>query len=129
MKFATIPITVILLLALVLSPLGPLADHHSAERQPHHHHLGITHYDHSHSYDHPHADTPAGDLDATGQPVALINFESGPAANTVVIIYDPAAESLRSSEQKSLFTFPSAPSSLSTQHYMAPPDKPPKHLL
>lgn len=129
MKFATIPITVILLLAVVLSPLGPLADHHSAERQPHHHHLGITHYNHSHSYDHAHAHTPAGDLDAAGQPIALNNYEGGPAANTVVIIYDPATESLRSFEQKTVLTFPSTLSSLSTQHYMAPPDKPPRHLL
>ena len=119
----------VFLLALVLPSVGPLVAHHFAERQPHHHHLGLAHVRHSHGNDQLHPHSSDRDLDVVGQTIALYNYEHGLAATTIVVVYDWALESFRLFAPTSTFTFPSNPESMPEQQYTAPTDRPPQHLL
>ncbi len=84
------PVTALTLLAaLLLPPLGPLADHHFAERQPGHLHIYLAgvpiQHLHDHEAFHPHASTNVG-------PVEVEN--SGPVLESTVIFMPQEGEGL-----------------------------------
>ena len=125
-------LVLILLMAITLPSVGPLMDHHFAERHPGHRHLGPTQY-HIHTFDyypHVHVDTPGGGPDTSSQYTALSNYDSRPAGSVVVVTEDMALESFRLFTPTSLFLLPQPPTARPKQGYPAPPDKPPpQHLL
>ena len=118
---------VLLLVALAWPALGPLMDHHFAERQPGHRHLGMPHY-HLHTYDGPHAHlhTPQRSSD---QPTALYNYESGSVATVAVVTTDMAMQSFRGFEPTSVLLLPTPPEPQAKHNYTAPSKKPPQSLL
>lgn len=117
---------VCLLVALALPSVGPLADHHFAERQPIHHHLGAPRH-HIHAYNH-HAHTPEEGTDASGQSTALFNYESAPAVTAFVVADDMAMRSFLLFEPSSLFLLPLPLIARAKQHDAAPPARPPQPL-
>lgn len=118
----------LLLVALALPSVGPLVDHHFAELQPSHGHLGPPQH-HTHSYQHAHGHTPNGGADTGGQPTVLLNYESGTAPTVVVVINDMAMQSSTLFEPTSLFLLPAPAQSQPKDNYRAPPKRPPRHLL
>ena len=124
MKQRTARLTVLLLLAaLVVPSIGPLVDHHFAERQPGHRHYASASQSHTHSYqDVYHQHSPGSDVNA----LALVNFDTGPVGVTIA---DLPTEFLYSFEPTSYFHLPPAPYTRARVSYIPPPDVPPRDLL
>ena len=114
-----------LLLAVVLPSFGPLADHHFAERQAVHQHLGPSWSNpHFHDYrqaHHHHGPDAWRDDDA---PAALYSFESGLAPYLAV----DGAASLLSALHPELagLVVPAPHRGLTRSSYPAPPKPPPR---
>jgi hypothetical protein len=118
---------VLLALALGLPSIGPLMDHHFAELQPDHRHLGPTQqHVHAYSHQHGHSQSTAGETVAAG---AVYNHDSGPPAVVVVTGSDMAIQSFLRFEPSSEFTLPPSSSVQANQTFMAPPEKPPQQAL
>ncbi len=105
---------------MVLPSMGPLMDHHYAERQPGHLHLGLADYHgHGQGQAHRHGPDTAG-LSST----AMFAYEGTivPAIVTAGAFLD----SLLGFEPGSLFNLPLPPYAGSRQHYTTPQGKPPQ---
>ena len=124
MKIPRRTIVALLLTATVVLPaLGPLMDHHYAERQPGHAHLRPA-GEHDHGYDSLHIHTHGG----VGGLTALYNDDSAPAI-TVVMNDDMALMLALQLEPTSHFWLP-----IQTQTHLrgrsnAPPKQPPRPLV
>lgn len=110
----------LLLLAAVIFPsIGPLVDHHFAERQPYHTHVGLFHYhthdtlDHSQSHDHP------------SGPVMLYNYDSGPTSSLATLAWHLESLPAPSFEPTSILPLPLPPAERWRQAYLSPPERPP----
>jgi hypothetical protein len=121
---------VLLALALVLPSIGPLMDHHFAELQPDHRHLGPPrHHTHAYSHQHGHSQSTSGEtVDAAGAG-AVYNHDSGPPAVVVVTGSDMAIQSFLRYEPTSEFTWPPPSFAQANQTFTAPPEKPPQQAL
>ena len=114
--------------AVALPALGPLLDHHFAERQPGHLHVGPLYY-HTHTYDSQHGHYHVTSRSMTGQPSALYNYESGPTAVVAVVITNMAMQSFECVEPSSVF-LPPSPVQIPVKHnHTAPSEKPPRYFL
>lgn len=115
-------------IGLALPSVGPLLDHHFAERQPTHQHATLVPSVHIHNYEQTHVhyngvDTSSGDV------IALVNYD-GTLANAVfAALKEASLESFLLFEPTSLFNIPPHPDALARLNYVAPPDKPPQSLL
>ena len=113
----------------LLAPLaGPALDHHFAERQPDHLHLGAP-GEHFHSYEsaiHLHRHPPTTPADGS-LPIALYRSDG---AIAVTLAGSPVdSESMRQFQPTSVFILPPQQVSAARQHSPTPPDKPPAVLL
>ncbi len=112
-------------LVVALPSLGPLFDHHFAERQPYHAHVGAP-VDHEHGYRHIHAHDAERSPDWSP---ALYDLDTSPTVLTIIL--SPASESGggfmpdTGSALRILGLEPDAPRSA----YISPPDRPPRDGL
>jgi hypothetical protein len=122
-RILTIIWTAILVIALALPSIGPLIDHHFAERNPAHLHVSVS-LDHTHGYgaSHAHAATESTPNDAT----ALYNHDSGLATAVPLMIDDAALRASERFESSSVFNIPMLARVLRVGHVPAPPDRPPQ---
>lgn len=118
-----------LLVSLLVPAVGPLMDHHFAERQPAHQHLGLV-GDHVHDYGANHAHRHAGpDGAGSGNGTALYNAEGGPAGSTVGLTTDKAMQAFLLFEPTSTVSLPASLDRLARQAFTPPPDRPPRRQL
>ena len=117
-----------LIVAALAAPMaGPLLDHHFAERQPGHLHLGAAGYHiHSHGYEHAHLHTHF-QPSAGGYPVAIYKSEGSPAMIGAASA-DMETGSRWRYEPSSVFTLPVPYEKTARQVSVPPPDKPPRRL-
>jgi hypothetical protein len=113
---------------VVLPSMGPLIDHHYAERQPAHQHLGLAeHHVHGFGQDDAHFHGPetggTGGLNST----AMFAYEGAPVSAIVTVEAD--LDTLLDFEPGSLFNLPLPPHAESRQHYTSPQGKPPQLSL
>ena len=119
-----------LLVALVLPTVGPLIDHHFAEREVGHHHLEAHQSDaHAHSHQGPHLHSPDGGPSAEGQPIALYEYESSLAVGAVSLVGDSALQSVLKPNQGYVTVLHSSSLVRTKQHYTAPSKRPPQRFL
>jgi hypothetical protein len=118
--------TVILVMAIAVSSIGPLVDHHFAERNPTHHHVSIT-LEHTHGYgaSHAHVETESASNDAT----ALYNYDSGLASAVPLRIDDAALRASERFDPSSAFTIPLFVRISRADHIPAPLDRPPQAVI
>lgn len=115
--------------ALIVPLAGPVFDHHYAERQPDHLHLGVP-GEHSHAFEsvyhiHRHPPSPSGN---GGIPIVLYKSDGGIAATLVASPVDVDASSIRQFQPSSVFTLPPPLVSAARQHTPVPLDKPPASI-
>ena len=113
----------LLLLAIVLPSIGPLLDHHFAERHPGHRHVGLSHR-HVHEFDQAHVHTYPAPSGAGA--VALIDHESWPTAPSVVVVDDKALQAFLLFEPTTLLSVPTLHGTLVEQSHPVPLEKPPQ---
>ena len=119
-----------MLLAGLMAPsVAPLVDHHFAERQPAHQHLGVP-YGHVHTYGGGHVHDYAGPGldDADGNGTAFYKSEAGPAG-AIVLTTDKAMRDSLLFEPASTFKLPASSDTMARQAIIPPPDKPPRSRL
>jgi hypothetical protein len=116
----------VLVMALALPSIGPLIDHHFAERNPTHHHVSVA-QDHAHAYgsSHAHVATESAPDDAT----ALYNHDSGLATVAPLMIDDAALRVSQGFEASSIFDIPLIARVSRADHIIAPPDRPPQPVI
>ena len=131
MNLATARFAVLLLLVALATPfVGPLVDHHFAERQPGHIHLSAAGYQaHTHGQRHSHVHTRPEAGDNGGPALALYDFEVTPPIPAVVAGRDMAMQSFLHFKPESLFVIPALSSTPARNHYPPPLDKPPELFL
>ena len=111
---------------LALSSLGPLVDHHYAERDPAHSHLGasVAHvHDYAAPYAHDHARQDAPDAPSGDAP--LLNRYAAPAALTTVVTDRDAVSVALIFEPTSLFILPPPSTARLRSESTPPPQRPP----
>ena len=112
---------VCLALVIVLLPsLGPLLDHHFAERQPYHAHLAAD-SGHEHNYQAFHSH-PFGQI-AESNP-ALPNLQISSAGAPMAILTEPDLIGRLMIGAGAVFAIPGAADSVLRSAYVPPPDKP-----
>ena len=114
-----------LLSVLLLPAVGSIIDHHFAERQPWHSHVGL-HVSHAHASDVYHAHPDPSDQGGE-RPVAVYSHESG-APGVIGGAFGTARSSRLRSEPTSSLRLPVAIFAGAHQSDGAPPDKPPQSL-
>jgi len=119
----------LLLVALAMPSIAPLVDHHFAERQVGHNHVGIVQSDaHTHGYQHLHSHSPDSDAGSDGRPVALYEHESGSTA-PVVVIDDATTLPFGLLEPGLFIPIWSKVQSRAKDHLPTPPKRPPQYAL
>ena len=120
--------TAILVMALALPSIGPMLDHHFAERNPTHRHVSVA-LDHAHGYGSSHShvatETPHDSTDST----ALYNHDSGLVTLVSLMIDDAAARASERFEPSSIFNIPLIARVSRAGHFTAPPDRPPQPVI
>lgn len=115
----------LILAAMVLPSVGSLTDHHFAERQLGHAHLGnVGQHSHSHHDHHPHGH----DDGASESPTAVYNYAGG-FANGLVLSADVAMQTALLFNPSSVLLLPEYANDAFRQNYTPPLEKPPPHLL
>ena len=116
-----------LLVSLLVPAVGPLMDHHFAERQPVHQHLGLA-YHHVHDYgaDHTHRHAGPDGAGAGGNGTAFYNAEGSPAGSMVAFTTDKAMPAFLVFEPVSTVILPASFDRLVRQAFTPPPEKPPR---
>ena len=117
----------LLVASMVLPMAGPLLDHHFAERQPGHKHLGTAFF-HRHSYgpDHSHYHGP-GPADASGGgSIIVYSYDSGPSVPALGVSDQVSGISTIDFDPSSLFLLPGPPAKIIMGRSMAPPREPPR---
>lgn len=128
MKQRAIRLSVLVLLAaLALPSVGPLFDHHFAERQPGHVHVAGATRPHTHSYEdayHHHH----GYAGYNGDAPIVVNYDNSLAVIQVVTSVD-LVKSFLLFEPTSYFNLPPAREARPDSIGAAPPDIPPRAFL
>ena len=123
--------------AALLAPLmGAVLDHHFAERQPDHLHIGAPReHSHTHAFERVHHRHHAANRyaraasEGADTPIALYKSEGSIAASLAVSPSNLDDEALRQFRPTSVFTLPSISDDALRQCALPPPDKPPEHAL
>ena len=112
-------------LVVGLPALGPLFDHHFAERLPYHAHVGAAN-DHEHGYRHLHSH------DAERSPdwnPALYKLDTSPTALTIVLSTDSELGGWFMPDNDSALRIPGPEFNPLKSAYVSPPDRPPRSGL
>ena len=109
-------------LLVLLPSMGPLLDHHFAERQPYHSHLG-TDRGHEHQYRYFHAHGSESDPEANP---ALYNLDTSLACFTTATLSESDTGSRALVETASLIGIHAAPDAAHRSVYPDPPYRPPR---
>lgn len=125
-------IAVAAVLGLLISSLGPLIDHHFAERQPHHEHVYFWSQgsDHSHSYGLDHRHHPIASTDRAAQtedPVMLTSNDA--TAGGVSLLSSVSTDSeitLPDQDDTWLLFRPADHDRLLNESFLSLPKKPPR---
>jgi len=121
-------ISIAMLLASLLAPaVAPLVDHHFAERQPAHQHLGVP-YHHVHVYGDGHAHVGSVPVDTDGNETAFYNTQAGLVGVTMVTT-DKSMQTFLLFELTSTFSLPASSDTLARQAFTSPLDRPPRPRL
>lgn len=117
----------VLLAAVIFPSIGPLVDHHFAEHQAYHSHVGLYHY-HTHNtleYGHSHDHQAAQDGSHQAGPVMLYSYDSGPASGLPILVWHMESLPGLSFEPTSTLLLPLPPAERWSQSYISPPSRPP----
>ncbi len=120
---------VLFAVAILLPGAGPIVDHHFAERQAGHLHLGTSvPLAHGHAYlsQLHHRALPK---DRSDKPVAIYRYDGAIAAITAETKADAALTAVLFFEPSSIFLLPKTVQRGVMQHYEAPPGHPPPSLI
>ena len=114
----------------VLPFLGPVIDHHFAERQPYHAHFG-TDVGHEHYYASLHAHqslpwTGSGVEQAADSGIALYSFEVFSAGPSVAMLTDSELESRLTPDPDAVLTLRAPASSVLRSASVSPLERPPR---
>ena len=114
----------------VLPFLGPVIDHHFAERQPYHAHFG-TDVGHEHYYASLHAHqsllgTGSGVEQAADSGIALYSFEVSSAGPSVAMLTDSELESRLTPDPDAVLTLRAPASSVLRSASVSPLERPPR---
>ncbi len=125
-------VALIVIAALIAPLLGPVLDHHFAERQPGHLHFGAP-GEHSHAFEtayhiHRHLQPDPSDPSNGASPIALYKSEGSLAVTLATSPADVDAANLRQFQPTSIFILPAAVIIPVRQRTPAAPDKPPALL-
>ena len=117
--------TAILVMALALPSIGPMLDHHFAERNPTHRHVSVA-LDHAHGYGSSHAHVATETPDVS---TALYNHDSGLVTLVSLMIDDAALRASECFEPSSNLNIPLIARVSRAGHFTAPPDRPPQPVI
>ena len=107
---------------MVLPFLGPVIDHHFAERQPYHAHFGAdAGHDHDYSSLHVHSDDQTAESG-----IALYSFEVSSAGPSVAMLIDSELESRLTPDPDAVLTLRAPASSALRSESVAPLERPPR---
>ena len=109
-------------LLVLLPSMGPLIDHHFAERQPYHSHLGA---DRGHEHDYRYFHAHGADFDSEANP-ALYNLDTSLAGFTTATLSESDLSRQTLIEPTSLIGIHSASDAALRSIYPDPPYKPPR---
>ena len=112
-------------LVVLLPSLGPLSDHHFAERQPYHAHVGAP-LDHEHGYRYLHAHDPERTPDWNP---ALYKLDTSPTVLTVVLFLESELDGRLIPDTESALRIPGPELGVLVSAYISPPDRPPRDGL
>lgn len=117
-------LSMLLYAAIMFPSIGPLVDHHFAERQPGHLHMyaGTLHV---HSFDRPHSHDGQAPLDSN----AAYNFERAHTVNLLHTGDELGLTAFYLFQANSLFVLPSGLRALSVEPRTDGPDRPPTILV
>lgn len=127
---ARLPV-LLLLLALILPTVGVLVDHHFAERQPSHLHIGV-YGDHLHFFGAHHVhyeDAVSSNARDQGTPSAIYNYDGALTIALGVAMVGMGMNALFAFEPTSFYVFPHPRNSPAKTRYVSPAKRPPPHLL
>ena len=110
-------------LVVLLPSLGPLFDHHFAERIPYHAHFGVAN-DHEHGYRHLHSHDAERSPDWSP---ALYKLDTSPVTLTVVLSSDSKLGGGLMSDTGSALRIPGPEFNALKSAYVSPPDRPPRN--
>lgn len=121
----------LLVVAILLPVLGPLTDHHYAERQPHHDHvhLGPGSGEHHHRYVHPHSHdaAPEGAPATDGTVSVLVSGDrSAPNATLTLLPVKTTLDALLPPPSGAYQRLYPNGIQFQDQYLPPPPDKPPR---
>ena len=116
-------LSLLLYAAIMFPSIGPLVDHHFAERQPGHLHLYAGAF-HVHSFDHPHSHDGQAPLDSN----AVYNFERAHTVNLFHTGDELGLAAFYLFRPNSLFVLPSRLRALSVEPRPEGHDRPPTSL-
>ena len=117
---ATLWMFALVALVAFLPPLGPLFDHHFAERMPYHTHVGATN-EHEHGYRQIHSH------DAPDWNPAL--YELDAASVVLAIALSTDSDAAPASDSDSALRIPGPGADVLISAYISPPDTPPRRAL
>ena len=112
-------------LVVALPSLGPLFDHHFAERMPYHTHVGIP-SDHEHGYRHLHSHDAQRSPDWSP---ALYKLDTSPTVLTIVLSSDSETGEGLLPDTDSALRVPGPEFNALKSAYLSPPDRPPRSGL
>ena len=121
----------LLLLTLLLPTFGVLADHHFAERQPSHLHIGA-YGDHLHLLDASHAHYQGAVPSNAGNqqpPSAIYNYDGALTIAIGVAMVGTRIDTVAEFEPTSLYVFPLPHYPRARTRYVSPAERPPPPLL
>ena len=109
-------------LVVFLPSLGPLYDHHFAERMPYHSHVGAP-TEHEHGYRNLHSHDPERSPDWAP---ALYELDISPTVLTIVLSSDSELGGGFIPDADSVLRIPGPESHALKSAYLSPPDRPPR---
>ena len=114
---------VALALAIVgLPAVGPMIDHHFAERQPYHAHLRAdAAHEHDYANQHAHGDDPS----ESGKD-ALVGFDALSVGPALALLTDSRIEGRLAADSDSLLAIPGLAEAALVSMSVPPPEKPPR---
>ncbi len=112
-------------LVVFLPSLGPLYDHHFAERMPYHTHIGVP-SEHEHGYRSLHSH--GADRSADWTP-ALYELDISPTVLTIVLSSDSGLGGGPVPDADSVLRIPGSEQHALKSAYLSPPDRPPRDRL
>ena len=128
-RFTSGIVATLFAVAMLFPAAGPIVDHHFAERQSGHLHLGLAFpntHNHTFSSEYHHTVMPS---DVGGRTIAIYRHDSATVAAPAIATADATLASMLSFEPSSVFVFPINTERIAMQHFYVPPGQPPPFLF